>query len=171
VPGEKGEVGSGQRRINFGWYYGVTASRLRDELLGDPTLPEDAVHGAFTATPSVAAALVDEAEVLWSPAYAALVRAAMEAGALSLHPVYEHVPDRLASGRIALAGDAAHLASPITGSGGRMALLDALALADAFAAEGRDVVSALRRYHAVRHAPSVAIVAHGHVAGAPFRAA
>jgi 2-polyprenyl-6-methoxyphenol hydroxylase-like FAD-dependent oxidoreductase len=171
VPGEKGEVGAGARRLNFGWYYGATASQLRDELIADPTLAEDAVLGAFTPSPSVADALVDEAEVLWPPAYAALIRAAREAGALSVHPVYEHVPDRLASGRIALVGDAAHLSSPITGSGARMALLDALALSESLAHEGLDVISALRRYHAVRLAPSVAIVAHGSRAGAPFRAA
>jgi 2-polyprenyl-6-methoxyphenol hydroxylase-like FAD-dependent oxidoreductase len=110
-----------------------------------------------------------EADALWPPAYAALLRTAASAGALTVHPVYEHAPDRLAAGRIGVVGDAAHLASPITGSGARMSLLDALALGEAFEHERTDVVSALRRYQATRLASSVAIVAHGRSAGATFR--
>jgi 2-polyprenyl-6-methoxyphenol hydroxylase-like FAD-dependent oxidoreductase len=66
-------------------------------------------------------------------------------GAIGPHPIYEYMPQRLAIGRVALLGDAAHQASPITGSGARMAMEDALALGRALK-ENIEVEAALKSY-------------------------
>jgi 2-polyprenyl-6-methoxyphenol hydroxylase-like FAD-dependent oxidoreductase len=48
-------------------------------------------------------------------------------------PIAEYVPTRLAQGRVAIVGDAAHVPTPMTGSGFAESLYDAEALADAIA--------------------------------------
>ncbi len=57
---------------------------------------------------------------------------------------------RWSHGRTVLAGDAAHTAHFSIGSGTKLALEDAIALADAFTAHGADVPAALAAYEAVR---------------------
>jgi anthraniloyl-CoA monooxygenase len=54
------------------------------------------------------------------------------------------------AGRTVLLGDAAHTAHPSIGSGTRMALEDAVALGDAFAAHGDNVSDAFRAYEGER---------------------
>lgn len=160
TPGAHGERTTGQRRLSFGWYFGISEERLRRELL--PSLRDPARCTPIPPTPpaaEVAAALAEEAAAVWPEELAAAVRAAREEGVLLIHPVYEHLPARMAAGRVALVGDAAHLASPISAAGARMALQDALALEEAFGQEGADVTAALRRYEAARLDGVSAIVA------------
>ena len=66
---------------------------------------------------------------------------------------------RLAKGRIALAGDAAHPVLPFLAQGGVMALEDAMALAHALVAAPDDPVRAFETYEATRRARVDAIVA------------
>jgi 2-polyprenyl-6-methoxyphenol hydroxylase-like FAD-dependent oxidoreductase len=49
-------------------------------------------------------------------------------------PIAEYVPDKLVKGRVALVGDAAHVPTPMTGSGFSASLHDAETLAAAIAA-------------------------------------
>jgi anthraniloyl-CoA monooxygenase len=67
------------------------------------------------------------------------------------HPArWSHFPtltnDRWHDGRVVLLGDAAHTAHYSIGSGTRLALEDAIALADALSTPGLDVAAALGRY-------------------------
>jgi 2-polyprenyl-6-methoxyphenol hydroxylase-like FAD-dependent oxidoreductase len=70
----------------------------------------------------------------------------------SATPIAEYVPDRLAHGRVALVGDAAHVPTPMTGSGFSASLDDAEAITEALTAGLRDVPmrEALRRYEQAR---------------------
>ncbi|MFK7929863.1 MAG: FAD-dependent monooxygenase, partial [Myxococcota bacterium] len=52
-------------------------------------------------------------------------------GKVSPHPVWELAADRVFRGRIALLGDAAHMASPRTGAGAYTAMVDAVVLGEA----------------------------------------
>ena len=51
-------------------------------------------------------------------------------GKVSAHPVWELAADRVVHGRLALLGDAAHMASPRTGAGAYTAMVDAVVLED-----------------------------------------
>jgi salicylate hydroxylase len=66
---------------------------------------------------------------------------------------------RIAEGRIALAGDAAHPVLPFLAQGGVMALEDAAVLANALAEQPGDPVHALKLYEQTRRARVDAIVA------------
>jgi 2-polyprenyl-6-methoxyphenol hydroxylase-like FAD-dependent oxidoreductase len=67
-------------------------------------------------------------------------------------PVVEYVPDLLVRGRLALMGDAAHVATPMTGNGFATAADDALVLADYLDGEAlhAEPIAALRSYEAAR---------------------
>ena len=71
------------------------------------------------------------------------------------HPsAWTHFPtltnERWSDGRVVLMGDAAHTAHYSIGSGTRLALEDAIALADALSVPGSDTADAVRRYAAKR---------------------
>jgi salicylate hydroxylase len=66
---------------------------------------------------------------------------------------------RLAQGRIALVGDAAHPILPFLAQGGVMALEDGLVLADSFAAQPNDLPGALKNYETARRSRVAAIAA------------
>jgi 2-polyprenyl-6-methoxyphenol hydroxylase-like FAD-dependent oxidoreductase len=69
----------------------------------------------------------------------------------------QYKPSRLITGRVALAGDAAHAASPMVGGGFRHSLYDVRALAQAITAVGSpaEVPGALDRYQQARLAAAV----------------
>ncbi len=69
-----------------------------------------------------------------------------------------NLPPRLARGRIALVGDAAHPILPFLAQGGVMALEDAVVLAHAVAAEPRDPAHAIAAYVAARRERVDAVV-------------
>jgi 2-polyprenyl-6-methoxyphenol hydroxylase-like FAD-dependent oxidoreductase len=61
-------------------------------------------------------------------------------------------------GRVTLLGDAAHPMYPVGSNGASQAILDAQALAEAFAGAGHDIDAALARYEAERRPKTAAIV-------------
>jgi 2-polyprenyl-6-methoxyphenol hydroxylase-like FAD-dependent oxidoreductase len=77
-------------------------------------------------------------------------------------PVAEYLPPRLVRGRVALIGDAAHVASPMTGAGFQNALLDVDALAAALrSATAPDVPGSLNRYERERLPQARRLVSSG----------
>ncbi len=61
-----------------------------------------------------------------------LFDAVVRSGKLSAHPQYDYAANSVQAGRLLVVGDAAHMASPRTAVGAHTAILDALALQEAF---------------------------------------
>ncbi|MFL5343840.1 MAG: FAD-dependent monooxygenase [Hyalangium sp.] len=174
VPGPGGDLRPGHRRLNWGWYFGASEARLREELLVDRHgVQQPRAVPPGQCAPRVLEDLRAVSKQTWPKPCHALLETTIAAEALSLRPIYEYLPSALVSGRAGLLGDAAHVASPITGSGARFAMLDALELVrtlEQHASQGgADVRAALRAYEQRRLGPARQLVASGHAMGASFR--
>jgi 2-polyprenyl-6-methoxyphenol hydroxylase-like FAD-dependent oxidoreductase len=118
----------GPRRLNWGWYV-VAGPAARDALLQRAGMHHDTVivPPARLAAQDREAA-VESAAATWPRPWALLVSQTAAAGGLFVNAIHEFVADAVAREPVVLLGDAAHLLSPITGSGAAQAMRDALAL-------------------------------------------
>jgi 2-polyprenyl-6-methoxyphenol hydroxylase-like FAD-dependent oxidoreductase len=163
VAGEGHDLRPGHRRYNLVWY---RRAGERDQL---PDLLTD-IHG-FThgmsippqlIRPDVIAEMRARSEHLLAPALAAVIRAARMP---FLQPIYDLESSTLVKGRVALLGDAAHVARPHVGAGVVKAGLDAQALAAALETQP-DLHAGLRQYDAERTPAGRRMVARGRYLGA-----
>jgi len=82
----------------------------------------------------------------WAPAVLHLIES-LDPAATNRIPIHDHEPvDRMARGRVALLGDAAHSTAPDLGQGGCQAMEDALVLARYLTTTNVGVEDALARY-------------------------
>jgi len=88
-------------------------------------------------------------------------------GKVSPHPIWEFAADCAIRGRIALLGDAAHLASPRTGAGAYTAMVDAAALGAAFS-NCVTIEAALNRYNNDTVARAATLLQRSRKAGNTF---
>jgi len=157
VPGAGSQLAPGRRAISFAWYDAGRNALL--ERLG--CLSSD---GRVLASlpperfpPELVAELRRTADRVWPPPWRQAVHACLDRREVFATPITEYWPRRMAQGRLALVGDAAHAVSPMTGRGLVLGLLDAEALALALADCGL-TPEALRRYEQVRLRPSQDLV-------------
>lgn len=151
LPGADGSVAQGERRIGWGWY----DSGRNDLLRARGAVIDDVVQRTLRADDVPAATfdeLAEEAREIWPSPWREAIVECISRRAVIGTPIGEYLPRRLASGRVCLVGDAAHLPSPMTGSGFAASAEDALAVAEALGSNGNrcDIPSALRRYEAAR---------------------
>jgi 2-polyprenyl-6-methoxyphenol hydroxylase-like FAD-dependent oxidoreductase len=99
--------------------------------------------------------------LVWPSPWREALTLALEAGTVFGTPIVHYRPTRLVAGRVALAGDAAHAASPMVGGGFRQGLYDVRALTQALTAAGSpdEVPDALARYCQARLAAAIRHVA------------
>jgi 2-polyprenyl-6-methoxyphenol hydroxylase-like FAD-dependent oxidoreductase len=159
VPGPRGQTGVGQRRLNLVWYDPEQRDLLRETGL----LDGDTVRGSLApgALPDhVQERLAGFAAAHWPSPWREALALALETGTVFGTPIVDYMPSRLTAGRTALAGDAAHAASPMVGGGFRHGLYDVRALSRALAgaATAAAVPGALARYQDARLAAAI-----GHV--------
>jgi 2-polyprenyl-6-methoxyphenol hydroxylase-like FAD-dependent oxidoreductase len=132
VPGAGGQTSVGHRRLNLVWY-----DPQQRELLHEAGLLDgDTVHGSLapgTLPAPVRQRLADFAVARWPSPWRQALTLALADGTVFGTPIVQYKPARLAAGRVALAGDAAHAASPMVGGGFRQGLYDVRALAQALA--------------------------------------
>lgn len=92
--------------------------------------------------------LANLAERYWREPWLSATLHAIDHRALTGIPIKEYVPQKLAKGRVAIIGDAAHVPAPITASGFNESLEDAVALGKCVAKgiKGENAVNALEKY-------------------------
>jgi len=156
VPGAAGETGVGHRRLNLVWYDPEQRDLLRDRGL----LEGETVRGSLSpgALPEpVRERLAAFAAANWPSPWRDALALALAGGTVFGTPIVHYMPRRLARGRAALAGDAAHAASPMVGGGFREGLHDVAALAQSMAGltAAAAVPDALGRYQDLRLGPAI----------------
>lgn len=168
VAGQHNATARGQRRYNFVWY------RAADEHGALRTLMTDADgehHEAGIPPHKVSwrqvAAMREAGRALLAPQLAEILEKTAQP---FLQPIFDLVSPSLAHGRVALMGDAAFVARPHVGMGVTKAAEDAMALADALKAHGRDVPAAWQAYDAQRRGPGTAAVQRARMLGAYMQA-
>jgi 2-polyprenyl-6-methoxyphenol hydroxylase-like FAD-dependent oxidoreductase len=135
VPGSDGDASPGHRRLNLVWYDPAREELLRERGL----LSGDIVLGSLPPgdlPDELRAELRGISGQTWPSPWREALGHALDQRLVFGTPVAEYLPDRLVAGRVVLAGDAAHAASPMVGGGFREGLYDAAAL-------GRTLGSAL----------------------------
>lgn len=160
VPGATGETRVGHRRLNMVWYDPEQGGLLRDMGL----LDGETVHGSLAPgelPPPVRERLTGFAAANWPSPWREALALALRNGTVFGTPVVHYEPRRLARGRSALAGDAAHAASPMVGGGFRQGLYDVRALTRVMAglADPGEIPRALGRYQEQRLGPAAQHVA------------
>ena len=156
VPGPGGETAVGQRRLNMVWYDPEQRELLHEAgLLDGQTVHGSLAPGALPAP--VRQRLADFAAARWPSPWREALTLALDTGTVFGTPIVHYKPTRLVTGRVALAGDAAHAASPMVGGGFRQGLYDVLALAQALSPAGspEEVPDALTRYQDARLAAAI----------------
>ena len=101
--------------------------------------------------------LTDFAAAAWPSSGAQALTLALDSGTVFGTPIVHYKPSRLVTGRVALAGDAAHAASPMVGGGFRQGLYDVRALAQAMTEDRAldEVPAALAHCHEARLAAAI----------------
>jgi 2-polyprenyl-6-methoxyphenol hydroxylase-like FAD-dependent oxidoreductase len=135
VPGPNGETSPGKRSITFAWYDASRTQWLRDRgyLVGDevtgsvlPTAVDDELRVELEAVTARR----------WRGAAREIITAAIEHKVIFGTLLAEYLPERLVAGRLALVGDAAHVASPMVGAGFASGLEDGTAFIAAVTRSG-----------------------------------
>ena len=151
LPSHDGSLVPGSRQIGWGWF-----DTSRNELLRDTgSVVGNVVHHSLTAADipeTTFRGLAAEARDLWPELWRDAILECIERRAVIGTPIAEYVPDRLVNGRLALVGDAAHVPSPMTGSGFSASMEDAETVAAAVATGVHEssLVGALRGYEGQR---------------------
>lgn len=166
VPGPDGSLVPGRRQISWAWY----DPDQRELLERQHCLAGDRVIGTLSGDrfgAKLKANLIGEAERSWPSPWREAIAATLRTGEPFATPIAEYVPNRLVTNRIAIVGDAAHVASPMTGSGFRYGLLDVLALSRSLS-ENDNVPQALRRFENERLSDDRALVLSGRAWGKQY---
>ncbi len=103
-----------------------------------------------------------EAVKHWPSPWRDAIRASIERREVTGIPIAEYVPERLAAGRLAIVGNAAHVPTPMTGNGFAASLDDAAVLADACSGvPSAELPAALLEYERRRVAAARRLVLSG----------
>jgi 2-polyprenyl-6-methoxyphenol hydroxylase-like FAD-dependent oxidoreductase len=167
VAGPNNDRRAGHRRYNFVWYRPASEERELPRLLTDE---QGRTHSLSIPPPLIAREVVAEmreaaARVL-APQFNAMVALCEQP---FLQPIYDLEVPHMAFGRVAIVGDAAFVARPHIGAGVAKAADDALALADALAANPA-VEQALKQFERPRLTAGQRILARARHLGAYVQA-
>jgi len=163
LPGRDGSVEVGRRQITFAWFDAHQDELLERKGFLTPDRHITGTLGRGAIDPEVRSVLAERAMRLWPATWIEAVLAGVHSPtALTGAPIAEYRPSRLARGPLALVGDAAHVVTPMTGSGFATGVEDAAVLARRLADQRSDepLSTALAKYEASRLPYVRALVAH-----------
>lgn len=162
LPGIDGSTEKGARRLGWAWYDASRNDVFRKagSISGDVVRHSLMPAGIPSATYSE---LAEHARTRFPSPWRDAILDSISRRAVIGTPIAEYVPVRLVEGRLALVGDAAHVPTPMTGSGFSESLYDAESLAAAVTAQqgSGDIHAALLDYEADRLAPARSLVRSG----------
>ncbi len=156
IAGADNDLTPGKRSYNFVWYRRVPAGQALDELMTDA----DGVHHPQGIPPQLVswrhiARMRRDAERLLAPQFAEAIEKSAQP---FFQPIYDLHSEHVATGRIALMGDAAFVARPHIGMGVTKAAEDALALSALLKQHGA-TPEALQAYEQLRQPAGAEAVA------------
>ena len=129
LPGRDGSIEPGRRQVTFAWF-----DTRREELLRRTHCLTDDGHiigtlGSSLIDDGIRDELATLVPRLWPDTWIEAVRLGVRSpGTMRGAPIAEYRPERLVSGPLAIVGDAAHVLSPMTGSGYATGVEDAATL-------------------------------------------
>ncbi len=140
IPGPTGEVGEGQRRLNWVWYWNVPEADLPAVMTGRDGRERDFSVPPGQARPDLVEAQREIARTRLAKPFADLVEATAEP---FVQPILDLAVPRMAVGRVCLVGDAAFIPRPHTAASTSKAAGNAIALGEAITRHPGDLDSAL----------------------------
>jgi 2-polyprenyl-6-methoxyphenol hydroxylase-like FAD-dependent oxidoreductase len=151
LPGPDGQATPGQRRLGWAWYDATrndlftALGSVKDNVVQHSLRPSDIPSEIY-------AELARDAQHSWPEPWRNAVLDGVRCQSIIGIPIAEYVPNQLAAGRIVIIGDAAHVPSPMTGSGFSASLSDAEAVANTLTTglERNAVAEALADYERQR---------------------
>jgi 2-polyprenyl-6-methoxyphenol hydroxylase-like FAD-dependent oxidoreductase len=159
IPGEKGELATGARRLNWVWYWNTDEHRELPDILRDrdgrthrSSVPAGMVQQQHIAT------IRQRAEEQLPPVLAKLVQATPEP---FIQVIYDLRTPAMSIGSVAILGDSACVVRPHTAAGTSKASGDAVSLAQHLEAADFDLSVALPRWQAERLAVADRLIHHG----------
>jgi 2-polyprenyl-6-methoxyphenol hydroxylase-like FAD-dependent oxidoreductase len=167
IPGTDGCLVPGYRRLNWGWYYAVPSKDLPRLFAAEDSLATDLRTVPIgKVAKAVQQEIASVGATVWPEPWLSVLWATLEHDRLFAAAIYEYVPQRLVGNRVVLIGDAGHVASPITGSGARFALQDALQLGTSL--QGQAIEKGLADFEQQRLSVSRDLVLQGRAWGQNF---
>jgi 2-polyprenyl-6-methoxyphenol hydroxylase-like FAD-dependent oxidoreductase len=161
LPAPDGSQTPGSRRLGWAWYDATRNHQLRSAGAVDGSVVQHSLRAADIPAATYAQ-LAAEAGRRWPAPWAQAIEDSIARRAVTATPISEYLPDRLVNGRLVLVGDAAHVPTPMTGSGFATSLDDAHVLADTVAPSGgADVPDGLLAYQRQRLEPARSLVQSG----------
>ncbi|GAC1341065.1 MAG: FAD binding domain-containing protein [Acetobacteraceae bacterium] len=165
IAGDEDDTRPGHRRYNFVWYRPVGPEALAGmQVAADGAAYPDGIPPGLIR-PELIRAMRADAERVLSPQFAEVVR---DCAAPFFQPILDLDAPTMASGRVALMGDAAFVARPHVGMGVTKAAEDAVALAACLAEAGPE--AGLAAYDARRRPACAAVVQRARDLGAYMQA-
>jgi 2-polyprenyl-6-methoxyphenol hydroxylase-like FAD-dependent oxidoreductase len=164
MPGASGAIDPGHRRLSWNWYWSPSDGK-------PPWLPGSRPRTILPSQlePTVAARVATAADV-WPYPWPRVVELTTQRRTLFANAIYEYLPHRLVRDRMVIIGDAAHVATPMTGAGLITGFEDVIALAEELDAVDADVVpDALHRYERQRLGPARELVGYSMAWSSRFR--
>jgi 2-polyprenyl-6-methoxyphenol hydroxylase-like FAD-dependent oxidoreductase len=145
VPGATGSTRRGERQVTLAWYDASRTPWLRKQGILDGNEVMRSIEWA-SIDETMRTELRANAVRAWKGRARDVVLAAIDGELLFGTPLTEYAPRRLANGRLAIIGDAAHVASPMVGYGLALGWVDAGSVATAIKHAGGANAKALALY-------------------------